>query len=230
MLTVYRAISLKGKDFRTYLENYDLKNLRVQIDIPENEQRGKIFAPLSGNFIVIRCKLDLHFHGPWTHLIHDFDNKTCFRIEASINSDDEIQIVPKQIEDFTAEFSSTELFINTLPPNETEEEICFWGSKLGVVSTLSGVDFSIKWERYREHQSKWLKDYFPVGGLPDNFENSLVLFSNICSYDKNFLLQLSNYKINLIFKSLANLIRISKAFDSIRPEKLPSSASTLSLW
>ena len=33
--------------------------------------------------------------------------------------------------------------------------------------------------------------------------------------------QLSNYKINLIFKSLANLIRISKAFDSIRPEKLP---------
>ena len=32
---------------------------------------------------------------------------------------------------------------------------------------------------------------------------------------------MSNYKINLIFKSLANLSRISKAFNLIRPEKLP---------
>ena len=122
MLTVYRAISLRGKDFRTYLENYDLKNLRAQIDIHENGQKGKIFAPLSGNFIVIRCKLELHFHGHWTHLIYDFDNKTCLRIDAPINSDDEIQIAPKEVEDFTAELSSTELFINTLPPDETEEE------------------------------------------------------------------------------------------------------------
>ena len=222
MSVTYRAISLTSKNFRTYLENYDLKNLRAQIDIHENEQRGEIFAPLSGNFIVIRRKFGSSFHSFWTHLIYDFDNKTCFGIDASTNGDDQIQIAPKQIEDFTEEFSSTELFINNLLPDETEGGICFWGSKLGVVSTLTSVDFSIKWEKYREHQAKWFKSYFPVGGLPDNFENSLVLFFNICSYDKKFLLQLSNYKINLIFKGLANLNRISEAFDSIKPEELPS--------
>ena len=119
------------------------------------------------------------------------------------------------------------MFIDTLLPDETEGDICFWGSKLGVVFTLTTVDFSVKWENYREHRQEWLKDYFPVGGLSDNFDNSLILFSNICSYDKEFLLQLSNYKINLIFKGLANLNRISKVFQSIEPHKLPSVLSTL---
>ena len=223
MSVVYRSISLTCKDFRTYLENYDLKNLRAQIDIHENNRRGEIFAPLSDNFIIIRCKLDSGFHGFCTHLIYDFDNKTYFRIGAFTNTDDDpIKITPQQTEDFTAEFYSTELFIDTLLPDETEGEICFWGSKLGVVSTLTTVDFSVKWERYREYRQEWFKDYFPVGGLSDNFDNSLILFSNICSYDKEFLLQLSNYKINLIFKGLANLNRISKVFDSIRPAELPS--------
>ena len=223
MLTTYPSISLTSKDFRTYLENYDLKNLRAQIDIHENNRRGEVFEALSDNFIIVRCKLDSRFHGSCTHLIYDFDSKTYFRIGAFVNrDDDQIKITPKQTEDFTAEFHSTELFIDTLLPDETEGEICFWGSKLGVVSTLTTVDFSVKWELYREYRQEWLKDYFPVGGLSDNFDNSLVLFSNICSYDKKFLLQLSNYKINLIFKGLANLNRISKAFDSIRPEKLPS--------
>ena len=223
MLTTYPSISLTSKDFRTYLENYDLKNLRAQIDIHENNQRGEVFEALSDNFIIVRCKLDSGFHGSCTHLIYDFDSKTYFRIGAFVNrDDDQIKITPKQTEDFTAEFHSTELFIDTLPPDETEGEICFWGSKLGVVSTLTTVDFSVKWELYREYRQEWLKDYFPVGGLSDNFDNSLVLFSNICSYDKKFLLQLSNYKINLIFKGLANLNRISKVFNSIEPHKLPS--------
>ena len=114
------------------------------------------------------------------------------------------------------------MFIDTLLPDETEGDICFWGSKLGVISTLTTVDFSVKWENYKKYQQKWFKDYFPVGGLSDNFDNSLVLFSHICSYEKEFLLELSNYKINLIFKGLANLNRISKVFDSIRPSELPS--------
>ena len=68
MRTVYRAISLTCRDFRTYLENYDLKNLRAQIDIHENNRRGEIFEPLSDNFIIVRCKLDSNFHGFCTHL------------------------------------------------------------------------------------------------------------------------------------------------------------------
>ena len=113
------------------------------------------------------------------------------------------------------------MLIDTFLPDETEGDICFWGSKLGVVSTLTTVDFSVKWENYKERRQEWLKEYFPVGGLSDNFDNSLVLFSYICSYDKKFLLQLSNYKINLIFKGLARLNKINKAFNSIRPEELP---------
>lgn len=222
MSEVYRAISLTCKDFRIYLDNYDLKNLRAQIDIHENKRRGKVFDPLSDNFIIIRCKLDSRFHGNCTHLIYDFDNKTCFRIRAfTTNNDDQIEIIPKQTEDFAAEFSSTKVLINTLLPDETEGDICFWGSKLGVVSTLTTIDFSVKWENYREYRQEWLKEYFPVGGLSDNFDNSLDLFSDICSYDKKFLLQLSNYKINLIFKGLARLNRINEDFNSIRPEELP---------
>ena len=222
MRTIYRAISLTCKDFRTYVENYDLQNLRDQIDIKENNRSGEIFKPLSDNFIIIRCKLDSHFHGFCTHLIYDFDNTTYFRIGAFTNTDDDpIQITVEQMEDFTAEFTSTELFIDTLLPDETEGDICFWGSKLGVISMLTTVDFSVKWENYRKHRQEWLKEYFPVGGLSDNFDNSLVLFSEICSYDKEFLLQLSSYKIKLIFTGLANLNRISKVFDSIRPLELP---------
>ena len=222
MRTKYRAISLTCKDFRTYVENYDLQNLRDQIDIKENNRRGEIFKPLSDNFIIIRCKLDTGFHGFCTHLIYDFDNKTYFRIGAFTTGDDDpIQISSEQTEDFTAEFRSTELFIDTLLPDETEGDICFWGSKLGVISMLTTVDFSVKWENYREGRQKWLKEYFPVGGLSDNFDNSLVLFSKICSYDKEFLLQLSSYKIKLIFTGLANLNRISKAFCFIQPAELP---------
>ena len=222
MLTVYNSISLTSKDFWTYLENYDLESLRILIDIRENRQRGEVFKPISNNFIIIRCKLDTRFHGRWTHLIYDFNNKTCFRIRAFPDTEEnQIKIAPTQTENFIAEFRSMELFIDTLLLDETEEEICFWGSKLGVVSTLTRVDFSVKWENYREYQQKWFKDYFPVGGLSDNFDKSLVLFSDICSYDKEFLLQLSDYKINLIFKSLANLNNISKAFDSIKPHDLP---------
>ena len=223
MSMVYSSISLTSKNFREYLENYDLKNLRVQIDIPENKQRGEIFEPLSDNFIIIRRRSDPAFNGPWTHLIYDFDNKMCFGITASTNrDDDQIKIAPKQTEDFTTEFISAEFMVNSLLPDETDEEICFWGSKLGVISTLTIVDFSVKWEYYEKSLRQWFKNYFPVGGLSDNFDNSLVLFSNICSYDKKFLLQLSNYKINLIFKGLANLIRINEIFNSIRPHELPS--------
>ena len=221
MLTSYRATSLTCKDFRVYLENYDLKNVRAQIDIPENEQRGKVFVPLSNNFIVTRRQSGSGLHSFSTHLIYDFDNKTCFGINNSGHDDDQIQIMPKDTEDFTDEFDSIESFIDTLLPDEIEGGIDFLGSKLGVISTLTTVDFSVKWERYRESRQEWLKDYFPVGGLSDNFDNSLVLFSNICSYDKEFLLQLSNYKINLIFKGLANLNRISEIFDTVRPERLP---------
>ena len=222
MSVSYWAIGLTGEHFRIYLENYDLKNLRAQIDIHENEKRGKIFAPLSNNFIVTRrSRLGSGLHSFSTHLIYDFDNKTCFGISAPTN-DDQIQIMPKRTEDFIAEFHSIESFIDMLLPDEAGGNIYFWGSKLGVISTLTTVDFSVKWESYREHQREWFKDYFPVGGLSDNFDNSLVLFSNICSYDKKFLLQLSNYKINLIFKGLANLNRISKAFDSVKPHELPS--------
>ena len=69
MLDVYHAISLTCKDFRTYLDNYDLKSLRDQIDITENHRRAEVFKPLSDNSIIIRCKLDTKFHGRWTHLI-----------------------------------------------------------------------------------------------------------------------------------------------------------------
>ena len=187
MLTVYRSINLTSKDFWTYLENYDLENLRIRIDIRENKQRGRVFEPISNNFIIIRCKLDSHFHGLWTHLIYDFDNETCFRIRAFPSQEnDQIEIAPTRTEDFTAEFSSMEIFINTLLPDETEGDICFWGSKLGVVSTLIAVDFSVKWKSYREYRQEWLKEYFPVGGLSDNFDNSLILFFDICSYDKEF--------------------------------------------
>ncbi len=204
MLNTYQAISLTCNDFRTYLENYDLKNLRLQIDIPENKQRGEVFEPISDNFIIIRCKLVSSIHGYYTHLIYDFDNRTCFGIGAYTNTnDDQIKITPKQTENFTAEFSSTKALIDTFLPDKTEGDICFWGSKLGVVSTLTTIDFSVKWEDYRKYRQEWLKEYFPVGGLSDNFDNSIILFSNICSYEKKFLLQLSNYKINLIFKGLA---------------------------
>ena len=50
-----------------------------------------------------------------------------------------------------------------------------------------------------------------------------IYFSNICSYDKKFLLQLSKYKIDLIFKSLASLNTINKTFVSIEPHRLPKS-------
>ena len=220
-MVLYQALALTAKDFRAYLENHDLKNLKVHIDIQENKQSGEVFKPISDNFIIVCCQRPyLPFYN-CTHLIYDFDSKTRLRIDASTSKEnDQIEIIPEQIEDFTTQFNSIE-FIDTLLLNKTEDEIHFWGSKLGVISILTTIDFSIKWERYRKHLSKWLKDYFPVGGLPDNFENSLVLFSNICSYDKKFLLQLSNHKINLIFKGLANLNRISETFDSIRPERLP---------
>ena len=38
------------------------------------------------------------------------------------------------------------------------------------------------------------------------------------------LLQLSNYKINLVFKGLANLNKICKAFNSIEPHRLPKNS------
>lgn len=223
MFTVYRAISLTYKDFRTYLENYDLKNLIIQIDIQENNKKGEIFEPISDNFIIIQHKLGPGFHSFGTHLIYDFDSKTCLGIDASTNTDDEpIKIAPKQTEDFTTEFRSTEFLIDALLLDETEGDICFWGSKLGVISALTTIDFSVKWELYRQSRQEWLKTYFPVGSLSNNFDNSLILFSNICSYDKEFLLQLSDYKINLIFKGLANLNRINKAFNSVKPAELPS--------
>ena len=221
-MNIYQSLSLTGKDFRAYLENHDLKNLKIHIDIQENKQRGEVFKPISNNFIIVCCQphLQSHIYG-YTHLIYDFDNKTRFRINASTSKENnQIQIVPEQTEYFMSEFNSIE-FIDTLLLNETEDEIHFWGSKLGIISTLTTINFSVKWNIYRESRQEWLKEYFPVKGLSDNFENSLDLFSDICSYDKEFLLQLSNYKINLIFKGLANLNRISKIFNSIRPEKLP---------
>ena len=222
-MIIYRSIALTGKDFRTYLENYDLKNLKVQIDISENKQRGEVFKPISDNFIIVCCEAYLRFSNS-THLIYDFDNKTRLRIAAFTNQeDDRIQITPEQIEDFTTEFSST-AFIDTLLPDEAGGKLCFSGSKLGIISMLTTIDFSGKWEVYRQSIHGWLKEYFPVKGLFENFENSLTLFSDICSYDKELLLQLSQYKMDLIFKGLANLNTINKAFDLIEPHKLPNSS------
>lgn len=222
MMIVYRSITLTSKDFRTYLENYDFKNLKVQIDIGENKQRSEIFKPISDNFIIVCC--ESHFrlrYNNSTHLIYDFDNKTRFRIGAYTNTEDNrITISPEQLEDFTTEFSSIE-FIDTLLPNETGGKICFWGSKLGIISVLTTIDFSVKWKVYSQSIQGWLKEYFPVNGLSHNFDNALILFSDICSYDKKFLLQLSKYKTDLIFRSLANLNTISKGFESIKPDKLP---------
>ena len=222
-MVVYRSMTLTGKDFRAYLENHDLKNLKVHIDIQENKQSGEVFKPISDNFTIVCCQRPyLPFYN-CTHLIYDFDSKTRLRIGAFTNGEDNrIEIIPEQIEDFTTEFNSIE-FIDTLLPNETEGEIHFWGSKLGVISTLTTIDFSVKWEVYRGSRQKWLKEYFPVKDLSKNFENSLTLFSDICSYDKEFLLQLSKCKIDLIFKSLASLNAINKAFVSIEPSRLPNS-------
>ncbi len=221
-MVVYRSITLTGKDFRAYLENHDLKNLKVHIDIQENKQSGEVFKPISDNFTIVCCGSHLRNYNS-THLIYDFDNKTRLRIRAFTNEEDNrIEIIPEQIEDFTTEFNSIE-FIDTLLLNETEGEIHFWGSKLGVISTLTTIDFSVKWEVYRGSRQKWLKEYFPVKDLSENFENSLTLFSDSCSYDKEFLLQLSKCKIDLIFKSLASLNAINKAFVSIEPHRLPDS-------
>ena len=170
----YESISLTGKDFRAYIENHDLENLKVRIDIQENKQSGEIFKPISDNFIIVCYQPHLRFYN-CTHLIYDFDSKTRFRIIAFTNQDNQISIIPEQREDFTTEFNSTE-FIDTLLLNKTGDEIHFWGSKLGVISTLKTIDFSVKWEVYRDSRQEWLKEYFPVRGLPDNFENSLNLF------------------------------------------------------
>ena len=58
----------------------------------------------------------------------------------------QIDITPKQTEDFTAELSSPEVLIDTFLPDETEGDICFWASKLRLVSTLTTLDFSVKSE------------------------------------------------------------------------------------
>lgn len=224
-MIVYRSISLTGKDFRTYLENCDLKNLKIQIDITENEQSGKVFKPISDNFIIVRCEAHRLRCGFSTHLIYDFDNKTRLRIEAFTDKeDDRIRIAPEQIEDFTTQISSIE-FIDNLLPDETGGDIYFWGSKLGLISTITTIDFSVKWELYHTSTQEWLKKYFPAKGLSDNFDNSLSLFSDICSYEKKFLLQLSKHKMNLVFQSLANLNTINKAFYLIEPSKLPDNTT-----
>ena len=176
--------------------------MRDQIDIKENNRRGEIFKPLSDNFIYIRCKLDTGFHGFCTHLIYDFDKQNIFRIGAfTTDDDDPIQISSEQTEDFTAEIRSTELFIDTLLLDETEGDICFWGSKLGVISMLTTVDFSVKWENYREERQKMAQGVF------SGREASLIIliihsfcFLKSVRMIKNFFFKLSSYKIKLILQ------------------------------